>query len=1014
MRHLSPLALLLPAALLAPATLHASLDLDHDGMSDVWAAAYPAANDPAGDTDGDGASNLLESQAGTDPLNPQSRPFTTLAPDAGGNLVLRWPASRHKNYVIESSSNLTAWGDDTSPTLGVDGEISRTVGGAVPLLGPFFRLRFLEKDQDSDGLSNAEELLLGSRPDQKDSDGDGLPDYWETIYGANPLVADAGSDLDHDGFSNLQEYRAGTDWSVAEPILAGGPRIFWASQPVKPDETILATCGGTDIGTTAELARLADGAPGLPPAPEFDPATWNWTAVAPHTATPRNVTVTVPSDWTQGIYALRVTRGGQASPARLVNLPDPWFVQGDQGDTATPGGSFVIAGNCLAFSGATPRAVLLRAGHPAVELTAPSRVGTQAPKTGSAPSVGFALRYTVPAGTPAGDYSLYLHNGYGGPAGWVKFTTAIETPITTVTVRAAEPWPATTYNLTAMAGANDDERFAAAFALVKANGGGRVHIPAGTYTLTQRLILPRRTVLVGDGPGKSIVSWSANPPINDPAYDDSGWGVNGIVHGEKTSPGNTTLSFTVTFALENLTLRSSPTFLGKLVMRNGVTEPGWFRNTHLEIATPSLSEGRPMALYLQDAANTIIEDCVISSPNHCIYTLRGVTYIRISGSTFRFRGMNISFSGGGHNHVIYDNVFEMCGNPDENGWNLPKNNVPNPGFFFACFNSQPYCRDLLLANNWSENKLEKFIAAENRTEKYSVREYVGYSTDGTSGGYTGPIASAAGTTLVVPGTITHYSAVNRAPNWEGSVVQILGGRGAGQWRLVVSAPSKGSTITVDRPWDIEPDATSTIGLNEFLGRTIFIDNNYAAEPLHQDYYCTLDSIKASNAYGVVKVPGAPSGDPTPKAAVPCWTGRHYYGTMPGWHLQVLDNTVVRGESTHFLSGVMAPTVGYSGEVGAAHVYRNNINLTAKPFTLKLTSEGGRFSGALLEHNQVDSIALEGRFKPKQWADHPYAVSGVLLRQNTLPGSTSAPPINPGSTGTSAKPTGTIPGTVVLP
>lgn len=49
-------------------------------------------------------------------------------------------------------------------------------------------------------------------PKKIDSDGDGIPDWWETKYGLNPLdLADAQNDLDDDGFSNLEEFLAGSD-----------------------------------------------------------------------------------------------------------------------------------------------------------------------------------------------------------------------------------------------------------------------------------------------------------------------------------------------------------------------------------------------------------------------------------------------------------------------------------------------------------------------------------------------------------------------------------------------------------------------------------------------------------------------------------------------------------------------------------------------------------------------------------------------------------------------------------
>ena len=45
-----------------------------------------------------------------------------------------------------------------------------------------------------------------------DSDRDGMPDTWEIAHGLNPNdSSDANQDPDGDGFTNLQEYFAGTD-----------------------------------------------------------------------------------------------------------------------------------------------------------------------------------------------------------------------------------------------------------------------------------------------------------------------------------------------------------------------------------------------------------------------------------------------------------------------------------------------------------------------------------------------------------------------------------------------------------------------------------------------------------------------------------------------------------------------------------------------------------------------------------------------------------------------------------
>lgn len=50
-----------------------------------------------------------------------------------------------------------------------------------------------------------------------------MPDYWETAYRLNPGINDANGDLDGDGWTNLEEYNAGTDPTVDEWI---GPDRF--------------------------------------------------------------------------------------------------------------------------------------------------------------------------------------------------------------------------------------------------------------------------------------------------------------------------------------------------------------------------------------------------------------------------------------------------------------------------------------------------------------------------------------------------------------------------------------------------------------------------------------------------------------------------------------------------------------------------------------------------------------------------------------------------------------------
>jgi hypothetical protein len=85
------------------------------------------------------------------------------------------------------------------------------------------------------GRTERIDLVLGTLP--VDTDGDGLADNWERLHFGS-LAANPNDDPDHDGMSNLKEYRAGTDPRDANSRfelidifrLPEGTYLRWSSQ----------------------------------------------------------------------------------------------------------------------------------------------------------------------------------------------------------------------------------------------------------------------------------------------------------------------------------------------------------------------------------------------------------------------------------------------------------------------------------------------------------------------------------------------------------------------------------------------------------------------------------------------------------------------------------------------------------------------------------------------------------------------------------------------------------------
>jgi hypothetical protein len=119
-------------------------------------------------------------------------------------------------------------------------------------------------DSDSDGLSNALELALGSDPLDPDTNADGIPDGLAVALGLSPTDPD----MDDDGLANAAEIAAGTDPfnpdTDGDGVPDGAdayPLDPSASEPPDPDPqdqvpptvTILSPPGAVLVGSNPPL-----------------------------------------------------------------------------------------------------------------------------------------------------------------------------------------------------------------------------------------------------------------------------------------------------------------------------------------------------------------------------------------------------------------------------------------------------------------------------------------------------------------------------------------------------------------------------------------------------------------------------------------------------------------------------------------------------------------------------------------------------------------------------------------
>lgn len=268
---------------------------------------------------------------------------------------------------------------------------------------------------------------------------------------------------------------------AASLYAAPKPVVIWSAEPVGPGE--MAMLQGLNWAGVSSI-QLS-----MPAHPERS------ATVNPLPSDAQSLRFSLPAHWPKGIYECKIHVPGGVVDWTL-NAAQPWWMQGDRGQAATPGGWLRIFGRCLASG--KPR-IELRAGGNSVELPVSK-------------SNLWMLGADLPPTLHSGSYQVWIQNGLGDSRDWVcagPLEVAKDVDSWAgYTVRFAD------YGATADDSADDSEPLRLALRDLAAHGGGTLQLGPGRYQLSGGFSLPRNVRLQGSGEDATYLYWrdESNPP----------------------------------------------------------------------------------------------------------------------------------------------------------------------------------------------------------------------------------------------------------------------------------------------------------------------------------------------------------------------------------------------------------------------------------------------------------------------------------------------------------------------
>lgn len=584
----------------------------------------------------------------------------------------------------------------------------------------------------------------------------------------------------------------------------------------------------------------------------------------------------VPQRFDEGVFRVELIGSFKQKTQFYLNAPIVNWIISEEGHKATMGDYLRIQGKNLYRKNAKEKGQVVL-----VPLDGQNPIRAQVQKAFDE----YSVSVDIPDNIPIGEYHLYFHNGFGGKTAWSE-PLKIE-----VVQKSGDWWGTKVFNVQEYGAKGDGEHnetaaFRAALHASETNGGGTVYVPSGRYMLTGELILPPNTLLKGESKELTQIFWNA---LN--------WDTNELP--------NSLISGTHHFALKDLNLFASRAW-GVIFSTGPAEEQG---NIILENLILRQSAQFSGMVYQVKSNRDIVDAEFHSRWSKTGIILRGEN-IKVRDCDFNTAGMYTFFAVSG---FIQNCRFTRY----TTGVNQPYMLVHPKGLIFEdCF-KQADGYGYAASIDESRNMYE----ARNIVPFNYTNDREAMTLDGGSGAYSGKIRSIQGTTLQIPSdAVTNQWTENK---WIGGGVYIIDGKGAGQFRRIVSHTAY--TIALDEPFMVDPDASSIISITTIRQNLHYINNEVTDIGGYQFYgsaqNCVISGLKMRRCNGIISR-----------------GSMIYNGKQPNWYIDIVNCELTEGNYSHWF-----------GTNDRGHSGNQSINLIG-------SGGAGLNIGVLLRRNELSDFS----------------------------------------------------------